>query len=99
MVIEGSTLRIDATVYKDGTVADLTSATVVLKYRDPDGDANEWSAVIDTPLLGTCHVTTVAEQPGTWTVWVEAELQDFSILVTAANTFRVYAVGTVDPNA
>lgn len=65
----GSTQRLQITARKDGAVWDLTSATITLFLRRPDGKETEYSATASSPTSGIARydaAASVLNKTGNW---------------------------------
>ena len=87
----GNTYKFTLTATKDGSVWDLTGASVALLLRKPDGTLVTKAATIDDAAAGTAHFTLAAsdlDTPGVWTrSW---EVTDSGIVLESEGTlFRV----------
>lgn len=98
MIVVGTSLRVSATVQKDGAAADLTDASVALVICKPRGEKSSYPAIIDDALAGTVHVDLPAsevDEAGAWTAWADVVLSGGAKLVTGAKIVEIAAEGTV----
>ena len=89
-LVLGSTYRMKLTASKDGSVWDLSSATVKLYLRKPDGTVLTKSATVSSPTAGVAHydtLTTDLSVAGSWSrSW---EVTDGSVVQESAPIFFV----------
>lgn len=98
MIIAGTSVRVTASVLKDGAACDLTGATVAMRIRRPSGSITDYPATIDNAEGGAVHVdlaSAAVDEAGAWSAWADCSLSGGARLVTAAQAFLVYAPGSI----
>jgi hypothetical protein len=99
MIIQGTSLRLTATLRRDGRKLDLTDATnLVMVVKRPAAAAEDIQITIDTATDGTCHVDLApldVDEVGVWTYYPACDLQGGGKYAPPAKKFEVLARGTV----
>lgn len=98
-IIEGSSLRINATLVDDnGTAINLTGASsIVIHVVRFGGTELELSATVVSATAGTCYADLTTAQVvgvGQWKAWAEAVISTGETCKTLAHTFLVVSEGT-----
>jgi len=100
MIIQGSALRISATITQDGGVCDLTDAAVDISYKKPSGTQGLWPTIIDSVASGIVHYDLQAsenDERGSWVIWGKVTFSGGLIMNTPGRTMVIYPEGTVLP--
>lgn len=100
MIIQGSTLRINATITQDGEICDLNGASVNISYKKPSGVLGYWPTIIDSVASGIVHCDILADandERGPWVLWGNVTFSGGTMMNTPGRIMVVYPEGTVLP--
>ena len=80
------------------TGIDITGATALIKYSDPNGDEGSWTATISDESNGTIYYDLLVGDTlgisGTWIFWAHITFSDTRVAIGESFTEFVYDEGS-----
>lgn len=100
MIIQGSTLRINAIITEDGSPCNLDGASVTISYKKPSGVTGLWPAIIENVASGIvyCDIQASAnDERGAWAIWGNVTFSGGTLMNTPGRSLVIYPEGSILP--